>query len=92
MKHSFKPLDKIYTEVAKELGVSKTRVKLVVEDVFQQVRNNFRSLKYPSILLNKFGTFFCNKRAVRHMLRKNKNLSEQEIKKWNKYLNEDETR
>lgn len=72
-------LEKIYKEVAGELGISKEVIKSVADSQFSLVANTFRAKKLDAIRLQYLGTFkvkpgrlkFLSQEAQAHIKKNN---------------------
>lgn len=60
----------LYEKIAKELGVSKVLVEIVVRHQFRFLKKEMQSADLPSILLHGLGTFRPRKGRVEFLIKK----------------------
>jgi len=61
--------DKLYGEIATELGIPKKRVKDVVEHEFRFVKKVMERGKFNSVRLPRFGIFEVNEKRLKNVER-----------------------
>lgn len=60
----------LYDQIAKELGISKVLVEIVVRHQFTYLKNQMQSTELPSILLHNLGTFRPRKGRIEFLIKK----------------------
>lgn len=79
--------DKYFKEVAKRTGQPYYIVKAVIDDIFLELRKEFKTPSKASTLITKFGSFSAvRKNVIAEVKRRKKYRTEEENEFWNNYI------
>lgn len=79
-------LEKIYKEVAEEMGISKSQVKAIAESQFSFVANTMREKDLNNIRLQFFGEFRVKPGRLKFLSDEGKKLIKEKTNEFNKIL------
>lgn len=79
-------LDKIYKEVAEEMGLRRVQVRDIAESQFSFVSNTMRSKKLHDVRLQFWGIFKVKPSRLRHLSEEAKKLIKDKTNEFNKFL------
>jgi nucleoid DNA-binding protein len=68
-------LDQAAEAIAKQKGLSKTLVKLIINDCYDQLRIKFKNPQEVGVLLHKLGTFEIETKALKALIHQKKSIS-----------------
>lgn len=79
-------LDKIYQEVAEEMGLRRVQVRDIAESQFSFVSNTMRSKGLNDVRLQFWGIFKVKPARLRHLSEEAKKLIKNKTDEFNKFL------